>query len=67
MKPVKIFESRLNVVTKGTGCVLCPALRYRIADEQRICFMSNEVLPHYKTQRGERCQLQDYKEREEIQ
>lgn len=55
----KITKATLPVVLKGSGCVLCPALRYRYADEQRYCVVTGEVIEHWKAQRGQECRLEN--------
>ena len=62
-KPI-VFESTIKVITKGTGCIWCPNLRYRIADEQRFCNDTGEILEDYKHHRGQSCTLTNIKERE---
>ena len=57
------FSAKLNVTLDGTGCKLCPALRYRMSDEKRFCSETGEVLEKWKTERGIYCTLTDIKEK----
>lgn len=61
----QVFTATLPVVLIGTGCKLCPALRYRWSDEQRFCSETGEVLPQYGLQRGQDCPLREIRERED--
>lgn len=66
MKRYRVFEATLAVTLDGTGCKLCPALRYRMADEKRYCSESGEVLETWKTERGIYCPLTNIKEKKWI-
>ena len=56
-KGTPIFDAVLPVTLKGTGCVWCPALRYRMADETRYCSERGSILEDYKNKRLDDCPL----------
>ena len=66
MKQRQIFEATLRVTLDGTGCKLCPALRYRMADETRFCSEVGGTLLNWKTERSSWCPLIDIEEKKSI-
>lgn len=66
MKQRQIFEATLRVTLDGTGCKMCPALRYRAADETRYCNEVGGTLVNWKTERSPWCPLIDIEEKKSI-
>lgn len=54
-----VYKAVLDVTLDGTGCKLCPNLRWWAADEHRYCNENGEVLDNYKTERGKQCPLRE--------
>ena len=66
MKQRQIFEATLRVTLIGTGCQMCPSLRYVAADEMRTCNEVGGRLLNWKTERSPWCPLTAIEEKKSI-
>ena len=65
-KAKKVYSAVLRVTLNGEGCDMCPALRYRMADEERYCSEVGGTLENWKTERSPWCPLIDIVEKKSI-
>ena len=62
----KVYTAILRVTLNGEGCDMCPALRYRMADERRYCTECPGTLENWKTERSPLCPLTNIEEKKMI-
>ena len=65
-KAKKVYSAKLPVTLEGEGCVMCPSLRIRWADNTRTCNEVGGTLENWKTERSPRCPLIDIVEKKSI-